>query len=240
MPKKEFLLFVLCILGSLSLYAPAKSQTIDRGAIPSEGENIVYKVKLNGLSLGTAVFEQSGKVLLGRDSVDFITFHTSVTSFDDMEKIYSDPQTYLPLRVERDIKGISGREQIREDYNQKNFTLTITKLKGGKKEEVVIKKTGPIYNAILLPFYVRHASDLDPGWKLNIQLPTQAFLIKLISIEYVKVPAGKFKCYRFESEPKRFSIWITADSSRIPVKIQGAAGLGYTLSMKRYGYKNLK
>jgi hypothetical protein len=89
----------------------------------------------------------------------------------------------------------------------------------------------------MLPFYVRNIAHLVPGWSMHAQLPTQAFTITLAGVEYVSVPAGKFKCYRFASEPKRFEIWITTDELRIPVKIKGAAGLGYSLSMRVYSDK---
>jgi hypothetical protein len=198
------------------------------------GEKIVYTVKLKGVNLGTAVFTQMGRVALAKEPLSFVTFETRVAGFQDLEKIYSDPRSYLPVRIERDIKGVSGKEKITEAYDQKKCTLTIIKTVGKTRQENVIKKESPIHNAILLPFYVRNVAQLVPGWSTYAQLPTQAFTIKLVSIEYVRVPAGKFKCYRFTSEPKRFEIWITVDDPRIPVKIKGSAGLGYSLLMRGY------
>ena len=68
------------------------------------------------------------------------------------------------------------------------------------------------------------------------QLPTQQFLIRLVSVDRIKVPSGEFKCYHFESFPKKFEIWISADNRRIPVKIKGLGALGYTMVMQDYSF----
>lgn len=198
------------------------------------GEKISYDVKLGKVRLGKAKFCYLMNTELNGVSVGLMTFETVLAKFKDLEKIYSDIETFLPLKVERGINVWSKKEDIIEEYNQKEYTLTITKLRGKRKEEVVIKKDGPIHNAILLPYHVRRIPELGLGWIFLAKLPTQEFEIKLISVEDVKVPAGTFKSYRFESTPKRFEIWISADERRIPLKIKGSGGIGYTLVMREY------
>jgi len=87
----------------------------------------------------------------------------------------------------------------------------------------------------MLPFYVRTIPELSLGWNFTAELAQQQFLIKLVALENVTVPAGTFEAYRFESEPKKFEIWITRDELRIPVKIVGTSGIGYAMVMKQYG-----
>ena len=57
-------------------------------------------------------------------------------------------------------------------------------------------------------------------------------------MEEIGIPAGKFKVYHFTSNPNKFEIWITQDPLRLPVKIKGAGGLGYTLVMESYKNKS--
>ncbi len=198
------------------------------------GEKITYTIKLGKVTLGSAVYNHlSGEDLAGK-FVTVVTFETQMATFRDLEKIYSDPQSFLPLRVERSISIWPFPEKIIEEYNQENFTLKIKKTKMGKQDQKLIKKNGFINNAVLLPFYVRNVSELKIGWILKAALPSQEFEIKLVSLEDVVVPAGTFKAYRFESAPKRFEIWVSADERRIPVKIKGSNGIGYTLLMKEY------
>ncbi len=198
------------------------------------GEKIVYAVKLGKVSLGTATYTHLPRVELNGAKVSMMTFETNLVRFNDLERIYSDSKSFLPLRIERSISAWPTFEKIREEYNQKDFTLLIIKNNGKGKQPLVIKKDGPIHNSILLPFYVRRMDNLVVGWSMKATLPNQSFEIKLVAVEEVKVPAGSFKAYRFESVPKRFKIWISADERKVPIMIKGAGTLGYTMLMKEY------
>ena len=196
------------------------------------GERIVYDVRLGMVSLGRAVFNHLPRVELNGKQVSLMNFQTKLARFNDLEKIYSDPDTYLPLKVERAISNWPFSEKISEYYDPKKFILTI--IKDGKNNQTVIKKDAPIHNAVMLPFYIRGIAHLDPGWTMPINLPNQKFQLKLAGRENINLNGQSFKAYRFESDPKRFEIWISADEQRIPLKIKGTGGLGYTLIMKEY------
>lgn len=196
------------------------------------GERIVYDVRLTRVSLGRAVFSHLPRTELGGEQVSYMNFQTKLARFNDLEKIYSDPGTYLPLKIERSISNWPFSEKISEYYDQKKFILTI--IKDGKTGQTVIKKDAPIHNAVMLPFYVRGIAKLDPGWTMSINLPNQKFQIKLAGTENISLSGKSFYAHRFESDPKRFEIWISADEQRIPLKIKGTGSLGYTLIMKEY------
>ena len=198
------------------------------------GEKIVYTIKLGKVNLGQAVFMSLPPVQLEGREVNLLTFETKLVRFRDLEKIYSDRDSFLPLKVERSISNWPISEQINEYYDQDKFTLTIVKNNGRKDDPLIIKKDSIIHNAIMLPFYVRTRPKLDTGWLMTINLPNQRFEIKLLGIENINLPAGDFKAYRFESNPKRFEIWISADERRIPLKIKGSGLLGYIFVIKEY------
>jgi hypothetical protein len=101
---------------------------------------------------------------------------------------------------------------------------------------MVIKKNEPIHNAVLLPYYIRRIPVLETGQIIIANLPTRRLEIKLVSQEEIKVPAGIFQAYHFSSTPKQIDIWISADERRIPVKIEGAGLLGYSVVMKEYSF----
>lgn len=198
------------------------------------GEKIVYDIKFGNISLGKAKFSYLPATILGDKTVGVMIFETKVVRFTDLEKIYSDEDNFLPFRVERNIYTWPISEKITEYYNQENFTLTIVKNKGKRKEELIIKREAQIHNAISLPFYIQNIAKFDIGWSMAVNLPNQQFEMKLTAIEEVKVPAGVFKAYRFESVPSKFQIWISADERKIPIKIKGLGALGYTFLMKEY------
>lgn len=193
---------------------------------------------LSSLYLGKSYFSITTNVRINGELLNLLTVETKLTQFKDTERIYSDPETMLPLRVERDISNWFIREKITEAYNQEGFTLTIIKNNGGKQKKTVIRKDGHIHNAALLPYAVRRISKLDIGQILIANLPNRKFEIKLVSIDDVRVPAGNFKAYHFISTPKQFEIWISADERRIPIRIEGKGVFGYSMVMSEYNAEN--
>jgi hypothetical protein len=230
-------LFILdkIIQKQLAVLTPEFTVVVKKEELPERiGEKIIYDVRLGNINLGKAKFNQLPKTELNSRKLNLVTFDTQLSYFKDTEKIYSDPQTFLPLKVERNVSTWPKAEKITEEYDQENFTVTITKLKGKKKEQALFKRDNVIHNAVLLPFYVRRVARLELGWTLRVNLPTQNFEIKLIDMEDIRVPAGDFKSYHFQSNPSRFEIWISADERRIPLKIKGSGTIGYTLAMREY------
>jgi hypothetical protein len=192
-------------------------------------EEIIYDVE----PLGVSVYQDMGRVDFRGGKLDLVIFKTQVAAFKDTEKIYSDTETYLPLWVERDLEIFFHKEYLTEDYVPQENRLLITKFEGGKKvREYPFKADGPIHNAVLLPFSLRKVPDLKVGWAFKIRLPDE-FMVKLVAVEEVSVPAGKFRTFHFISDPHKFEIWITTDALRLPVKITGCGGLPYTMKMKK-------
>jgi hypothetical protein len=197
------------------------------------GERILYLIS----PFGRSEYNNFGVVDLKGVKVNLVIFKTKVLLFEDIEKIYSDPESLLPLKIERTISKFWGKEYITEEYDQKEFTVVMKKFKGKKiVQERIIKAKGPIHNAITLPFNFRGREDLKIGWHYIARIPDE-FKLELVSIDQIKVPAGKFLAYHFKSIPDKFELWVNKENPRIPVKIQGKGIFGYVLVMKEY--KNL-
>ncbi len=209
--------------------------TVQKPRFPERvGEKIIYNVMLGNIRIGKAIFHYQAKSDLNLKPANLFTFETRLMRFKDNEKIYSAPGTFLPLRVEREIFAWPKYEKITEVYDQEKFTLDIVKTESGREHKLVFKKGSAIHNAILLPYLIRQIPDLALGWSFQANLPTQQFKIELVGIEEIKVVAGTFKAYHFKSTPERFEIWISDDEYRIPLKIKGMSGIGYTLEMREY------
>lgn len=114
-----------------------------------KGEKIVYTID----PVGKAEYKDLGLVELNGRKLNLVTFRTQAFGFDDTEKIYCDPDSLLPIRVERNISMWLSKEYIVEEYDQKNFILTITKFKNNKKiRTYVFKKDKAIHNAVFFRF----------------------------------------------------------------------------------------
>lgn len=193
-------------------------------------ETIFYEIS----PLGESVYQDLGIVEFRGRKANLVVFKTQAPGFKDTEKIYSHPETHLPLWVERDLTILLSKEFLTEEYLEDENRLVITKFKNGKKTDVYqFKENAPIHNAVLIPFSLRKIPDLQIGWTSDIRFPDE-FEVRLVSIEDVTVPAGKFKSFHFTSMPRKFEIWISADTLRLPVKIKGLGGIPYTLMMKKY------
>jgi len=200
------------------------------------GEEILYDVMLAKIRIGQAKYRHLSKTLLNEKPVHLITFETKALRFRDRETIYADPETFLPIVIDRKVSQILKPEKIKEEYDQENFVLKITK-KRFTTEERIIKKDSPIHNSILLPYFVRNKKDLEVGWSFMANLPQHKHKITLKAIESVTVPAGDFRAFYFESEPvkgKQIKIWISTDEGRIPLRLEGTGGIGYKLLMRKY------
>lgn len=198
------------------------------------GEKISYDIRLGAITVGRALLNYVSKSMVNGRLLNLITLETRIPQFTDLEKIYSDPETLLPCRVERKISAILKREDITEDYDQKNFTISITRRTFFGSQQIDIKKNGPIQNAILLPYYIRRIPNLVIGAAIPVNMPKYELKITLDGLETIETPAGTFKTYHFSSSPKQVEIWITADERRIPVKLLGVGTYGYLMVMREY------
>ena len=198
------------------------------------GEKIIYTVKLGNVSMGKAVFRHLPMAQLEGKPVYLMTLETRLFKFYDLERIYSDPQSFLPIRIERQISNWPLSERITESYDQRAFTLVISKNEGKNIPKQLIQKDRPIHNSVIFPFYLRTLDNPETGWSMTANLPTQKFEIKFDGIEKISLPAGDFKAYHFRSSPDKFEVWISADEKRIPLRIKSSGALGYTLVFKEY------
>lgn len=227
---------------AVKLKSNAKNKIYKAGEkpLPFREEKITYDIKMGKVNLGKAVFHHVESAEIDGRLLNKMIFETDLVRFKDTEVIYSDPQTLLPVRIHRDIVNWFNREKITEDYDQENFTVTITKHGGARQNKLVIKKDSSIHNAILLPHYVRRINKLDLGYIFFVNLPNRKLQMKLVSVEDIKTPGGTFKSYHFESLPKQIEIWISADERRIPVKLQGIGAFRYLMVLKEYAFKLTK
>jgi hypothetical protein len=194
------------------------------------GEVVAYLIN----PVGKAEYRDFGAVDLNGQKFNLVVFKTKVLFFEDTEKIYSDLNSFLPIKIERNVSKPWGKEYIIEDYDQKRFIVVTRKLKKNKIIfELITQANGPIHNAITLPFYLRRSQALKIGWNFLARVPLE-FKLTLVSIEQIVVPAGKFWAYHFKSNPDKFEIWINKDLPQVPLKIQGKGVLDYALLMKKY------
>ena len=205
------------------------------------GEKILYLIS----PLGRSEYNNLGVVDFNGLKVNLVTLRTKVLLVDDLEKIYSKPESLLPYKIERTISGFFGKDYKTEEYDQEKFTVVMKKFKGKKLvKEQIIKAHGPIQNVILLLFYLRNNPNLKVGWNFTVKVPDEfkaelvSIKLELVSIDKISVPAGKFQAYHFKSKPDKFEFWINKDNPRVPLRIKIKSIIDFNVLMKKYSLNN--
>ncbi len=201
------------------------------------GESIQYGVQ----PVGKSEYKNLGTVDLKGVKASLVTIKSKILFVEVAEKIFYDPETSLPYKTERINSGFWIKEYRTEEYDQNKFTVVIKKFKGKKLikvQEKMIKTDGPVQNMNTLLLYLRKQPDLKIGWHLTTKVPNELelteFDLKLISIDEIIVPGGKFQAYHFKSVPDTFEIWIDKSSPRIPLKIKIKGIVNCSILMKGY------
>ncbi len=205
------------------------------------GESIQYGVQ----PVGKSEYKNLGSVDLNGAKASLVTIKSKILFVEVAEKIFFDPETSLPYKTERINSGLWIKEYRTEEYDQNKFTVVIKKFKGKKLIKVMekmIKTDGPVQNMNTLLMYLRKQPDLKIGWhittKVSNELKLAKFDLKLISIDEIIVPGGKFQAYHFKSVPDTFEIWLDISGPRIPLKIKIKGVVNCTILMKGYSLHN--
>jgi hypothetical protein len=199
-------------------------------------ETIDYIIKLKGIKIGRATLTYKGKTKLDGKDVHLIIFYTNTMNFKDKETIYADIDNFLPLRIERSINNWGKKIYIIEEYDQKNYTVTITRIGRRHKKLKQIQKNAHIQNAILLTFLYRKLRDFEIGKDFPVTLPLAELVMRFTKKSRIKVPYGLYEAYLAESFPKGYRIWFEESNKAIPVKISGPLFLG-SVSLEMADYR---
>lgn len=203
------------------------------------GESVQYLIK----PAGKSEYKNLGAVDLNGMKAHLLTLKSKILFINVEEKIFYDPETLLPYRTERINSGFWIKELRIEEYDQKKFTVVIKKFKGEKLVmEKTIKAGAPIQNVNLLIFYLRKQTDLRIGWHFTPTILEELKLLKidlkLLSIDEIIVPAGKFQAYHFKSVPAKFEIWMNKNNPHVALRIKLKNIIDCVISMK--GYKSAR
>lgn len=192
------------------------------------GEKFDFFYNIGPLRTGDAELTFVGQSNIDGKEAYLVKFESGVGTFYDLENIYAETETFYPIYVERNIKNFGLETSIKEKYDQKDYKIEIIKKGLFGENRQVIKKENHIQNALLLIYYCRKLSPaaLKIGYEFNIVLPVDEFKITLTRIEKIKVPAGIFKAYVFESSPRRIKLWIATDQNHTPLKMENLTSFG--------------
>ena len=191
-------------------------------------EKIVYSIKKMGVKAGEATLFFKGETEIENRNVYLVIFTAKALNFYDEEKIFIDKNTFLPIRVERDLNIFGKKEKILELYETAQDRIRIIKTVKGKTEEKIIKKKGFIDNIYCFIYRYRLKGAYKMGDVMDIHLPTQDVSVHLIRKNKLKTAGQVYDTYYMQSKPKKYKLWFDSSSDKIPLRIDGAVGFGST------------
>ena len=241
--------YKILILSVITLLISVNHNNGNNNSLRAEADIHDYTVdKIQYLisPLGRSEYNNLGVVDLKGIKVNLVTLSYKVLFVDSVEKIYSDPESLLPLKIERTISKLWWKEYVTEEYDQAKFTVVIKKFKGKKLiKEQLIKANSPIQNVILLLFYLRNNPELKIGWSFTARILAEfkpevvSTKMEIVSIDNISVPAGKFQAYHFKSIPTKFEVWINKNTPQVPLKIKLKSVFHCSASMKKYSFMRM-
>lgn len=207
------------------------------GALPFRpGETIQYDIKKLKMRVGQASLTFHGLVSLEGQSAFLITFTSKGVKFFDEEKIYVDPRTFLPSRVERDLNIFGKKERIVEHYNAREGTVRIVKTAKGKTSEQVIKRSVPLDNIYCFIFRYRVSGKFTPGETFQIHLPTKDVQFQVQEPKKLQLEEKEVVAHYLQSDPAQYRVWFDPGARKVPLRIDGAIGFGKTaMILRKYG-----
>lgn len=215
-----------------------------------EGEDLTFAIKWGVVTGGYAT--------LGIPSVDQIgdqkAYHilSEARSTGIVETFYkvrdrneawmdtSEPRT---LRYSKNIS--EGKYKVTEvvDLDQAARTFHMTEIRHDKNDAKEEKKGDIPANVldVLSSLYYIRSQPLEVGKEFTVDVhsgdKTFPLLVKVKSLEKVRVKAGKFLCYRVEpvlrergifiSKGKKLEVWMTADAAHMPVLMRSEVFIGH-------------
>lgn len=189
------------------------------------GEKITYVIKNFGIKAGEATLVFKGPLA---DKTFLIVFRAESFNFLDEEKIFVNPETFLPVKVQRDLNIFGKKEKITEYYDPQKGVVRVVKVSGGKTTEQVIKKKGDLDNIYSFIYRYRRDGKFRIGDTLTMNLPTKDVEIGMLKKSKLKAAGKKFDAFFMQSNPKKYKVWFDSSDQRIPLRIDGSIGFGNT------------
>jgi hypothetical protein len=229
------LFFISFLVLSSSTFSNSPAKSVDKG------EHLKYVIRYGIVRGGKASLKLKSDKLNGKE-----VFHATLTGrtvglFNTLYRVkdtyesYFDKETLLPVKAIRDI-----REGSYKRYNEVTFDREKNQINSQKSG---IKDVPVGIHDILSAFYFARAyhfnSDLEVGQVVKIQtyFADEEFLLqfRFMGYETINSKIGNIKCYKFipivqtgrafEDEDD-MKIWVSADSNKIPVRVQFDLFLG--------------
>jgi len=229
---KYALLLFICLGASAALAQPLLDQPTIEDSNLRLGEVLEYNAKIKGISAGSQTLKINGKKLLKGHEVYHVEsisktkkFFSVFYRFDNRSQSFIHSSYFHPLRYEKSIKdgGYVGNTAV--DFDTTNQVARI--LKNNKLTELSVP-TGTQDELSII--YLLRTKEIEVGQSYDFPalIGTEALeaSVSVLRTETLNTDFGKLRTLVVKTIPRGFTIWLTKDRARIPVKMEASTKLG--------------
>ncbi len=202
------------------------------------GEELIYTVKMLGLTVGEQKTVVISKLTLNEEEVFYINSITVSNNFlskfyklNDKIDTYLGTVDLLPRYIKKEIHEGKYNCYITASINQGSLTATVSRQKtvDDQVQPETYQLSRSTHDSVSVIYWLRN-QHLNIGDVYNIDILGRELLpvtIKVVKEEEIKVPLGKFNTIKVEGKGYDIIVWFTKDSAHLPVKIALKTQGGY-------------
>jgi hypothetical protein len=213
------------------------------------GEHLAFEIKWGVITGGYASLAVDGiEWIDGRPAYHLVSEARSAGIVNTFYKVrdrndaWLDQQALVSVRYEKRIREGKYRIEETADLDQVAHRYVVDsyridkdrqETKEGQIPPHVLDVFGSLYYVRTLPLAVGASYTMDVFSNGKV-FP---LVVKVLKREKVKVPAGKYDCFRvqpilrepgiFVSKGRKLEVWLTADERRMPVRMRSEVFIGH-------------
>lgn len=209
------------------------------------GESLLFVIKYGVISGGHASLEvRSTETVRGRPAYHIVSEARTNNTLDvvfkvrDLNETWMDVDSLCSHKYHQIMNEGRYYREVESRYDHANGTFTYWKRT--KKSEGTQQGVIPAFvHDVLSSLYYLRTQPLTPGQDITLTVNSGAqswpLVAKVKGIEKIKVPAGKFTCYRVEPiisgeglfmQTGNLEVWLTTDERRMPVLMRSKVFVG--------------
>ena len=201
------------------------------------GESLTYQISVRGVESGRgalAVGKKKNKLVALRGAVEPLPLLRAFAPFSAEMVSYLDPRAGLPRRT------VSTRTVDKKDTRSETTYLAgggiEVRQDGGPPTRLAQRPAGATHDALTALWSLRSRAH-PTGERIEIAVleGKQRHRVQIVAgpVEKLDTPAGELPAQRFAGSwrqpgrrPRPFTLWLSADEARIPVRLEGQTRLG--------------
>jgi len=207
------------------------------------GESLTYRIRLGGMESGRAALavgkpgkDRRGRTVALRGAVEPLPALRGLLPYRAEMVSYVDQRAGLPRRTVTTRSIREKEKRLEATYRPNGIDV---RQDGGRPAKLKRRRGHRTHDALSALWSLRSRAR-KPGERIHfaVQDGKKTHRVRLVAgkVEALDTPFGEIEAQRFEGnwraprkrKPRSFTLWLSADDARVPVRLEGKTRLGVT------------